>query len=245
MLSKSAAKTFFLGGTALCSVALVLLTIDTVGRVPAQTHADRITPAVARGKDLWDSSNCMGCHTLMGEGAYYAPELTRVHSRRGDEFIRMMLRDPEAMFPNQRRMQRYDFSPQQIEDIVAFLTWVDGMDLNGFPAAPVLAAALPTAPNAPAAISGHVDLAGAPAVFGQLCTACHSIGGSGGNVGPALDGIADRKDPASLARWLRDPQAEKPGTAMPRLPLTDAHIQELVTWLSTMHSNNATGGTTP
>jgi nitric oxide reductase subunit C len=52
----------------------------------------------------------MGCHTLMGEGAYYAPELTRVYRARGPAFIRAMLRDPAAMYPGQRQMQNYHFT---------------------------------------------------------------------------------------------------------------------------------------
>ena len=42
---------------------------------------------------------------LLGEGAYYAPELTRVYARRGPDFIAAMLRDPEAMYPGQRRSE--------------------------------------------------------------------------------------------------------------------------------------------
>ncbi len=87
MLSKSAAKKFFLIGTVICSGCFVVLTIDTAQRVPKQTHAENITPEVIHGKDLWDHNNCMGCHTLMGEGGYYAPELTKVYERRGEAFV--------------------------------------------------------------------------------------------------------------------------------------------------------------
>ncbi len=233
MLSKSAAKAFFLGGTVVCSLAFVGLTVDTIGRVPAQTRQEDLTEEAIRGKHLWDSSNCMGCHTIMGEGAYYAPELTRVYSRRGPDFIRMMLRDPEAMYPGQRRMQNYHFSDRQIEDLVAFLEWVDGMDLNGFPPAPVLAMA--AAPTAAAAATQ-------PAVFNQICVACHAVGGRGGSVGPALDGVADRFEPDYLERWLRDPSSVRPGTAMPQLPLTDAQVTEVVAWLGTLHAPAAAGG---
>ncbi len=226
MLSKSAARAFFVAGTALCSVVFVGLTVDTFQRIPAQTNADAITPEVVRGKDLWDHNNCMGCHTLLGEGAYYAPELTRVHSRRGEQFIRQMLRDPAAMYPGQRRMQQYDFSEQEIDDLVAFLRWVDGMDLNGFPPAPTIA----MAGSAPAP-----DATGArPRTFDQMCTACHAVGGRGGQVGPALDGVADRLDAEYLNRWLRDPAAVKPGTLMPNLHLTEPQVAELVTYLSTL-----------
>ena len=227
MLSKKAARAFFLVGTAVCSLAFVGLTVDTFNRIPAQTHAAQITPAVARGKDLWDHSNCMGCHTLLGEGGYYAPELTRVYRRRGPDFIRAMLRNPEAMYPGQRRMQNYHFTEAQFDDLVAFLRWIDGMDLNGFPARPTLASA---SPEVTATASAR------PQVFNQICVACHAIGGSGGAVGPALDRVGDRLQPDYLDRWLRNPSAVKPGTAMPRLPLTDAQVSELVTFLSHQRS---------
>ena len=80
----------------------------------------------------------MGCHTILGEGAYYAPELTKVYERRGPEFIKAMLRDPEAMYPGQRRMVKYDFTDEEMEAMVAFLKWIGEMDLNGFPPEPTL-----------------------------------------------------------------------------------------------------------
>ncbi|HEY5870155.1 MAG TPA: c-type cytochrome [Candidatus Tectomicrobia bacterium] len=54
----------------------LLLTIDTIRRVPAQTKQQNLTEQVVHGKHLWERNNCMGCHTLLGEGAYYAPELS-------------------------------------------------------------------------------------------------------------------------------------------------------------------------
>ena len=32
-----------------------------------------MTPAVVAGKHVWHRKNCINCHTLLGEGAYYAP----------------------------------------------------------------------------------------------------------------------------------------------------------------------------
>lgn len=226
MLSKSAARAFFLGGTALCAVAFLGLTVDTFARIPAQTHQGEITDAVRRGKDLWDRSNCMGCHTLLGEGAYYAPELTKVFERRGPVFIRAMLTDPEKMYPGQRRMWKYDFSERDKDDLIAFFQWIGKMDLNGFPPKPTLAPMATT--------TGLATTADRPQIFNQLCVACHSLGGQGGQVGPALDGVGNRKTPAEIAAWLADPPAIKPGTQMPKLPLTDGQRQELTAFLSTL-----------
>ncbi len=226
MLSKSAARAFFLGGTALCVVAFVGLTIDTFSRIPAQTRQGEITDAVRRGKHLWDRSNCMGCHTLLGEGAYYAPELTKVYERRGPVFIREMLTDPEKMYPGQRRMWKYDFSERDKDDLIAFFDWIGKMDLNGFPPKPTLAQVATT--------TGLATTADRPQIFNQLCVACHALGGQGGQVGPALDGVGGRMAPAQIAAWLADPPAIKPGTQMPKLPLTDGQRQELTAFLSTL-----------
>lgn len=73
-----------------------------------------------------------------------------------------------------------------------------------------------------------------PAIVDQVCVACHSIGGQGGNVGPAFDGVGSRRTAPDLDRWLKDPQAYKPGTAMPKIDMTDAQRQELVAWLSSL-----------
>lgn len=223
MLSKSAAKAFFLGGTALCSSVFLGMTYDTFQQIPKQTNAAGITDSVKRGKDLWDSNNCMGCHTLFGEGAYYAPELTRVYERRGPAFMTAMLKDPQAMFPGQRQMTNYHFKDAEIADLVAFFQWAGTVDLNGFPAKPSLG---PTAPRAEAMAATQ------PPIFSQLCTSCHSIGGAGGTVGPALDGVGTRRDHDYLVRWLENPQAIKPGTTMPKLPLSEAQIGELAAFLS-------------
>jgi nitric oxide reductase subunit C len=231
LLSKSAARRFFLGGTAVCFGAFVLLTLDTLRRIPAQTNQAAMNESVVRGKHLWDRKNCMGCHTLLGEGAYYAPELTRVYERRGPDFIGAMLRDPAAMYPGQRRMQNYGFTEDEITDLTAFLQWIGTMDLNGFPAKPHFGqvAVSSDAGAGPLAAQGN-----RPLVFNQLCIACHSLGGQGGTVGPALDGVGSRIDAETIRKRLNDPTSVKADAKMPKLPLSQETITELVAFLSNL-----------
>lgn len=224
MLAKSQAKWFFLGGTALFSVAFLALTVDSLGQVAARSNEQALSESAIRGKKTWDKSNCMGCHTIFGEGAYYAPELTKVVERRGKDWIAAFLKDPEAMFPGQRRMVNYHFDDAQIADLIAFFTWIGNVDTNGFPAKPDLAPSA-SPPRASA------RLARAPSTFKTVCVACHSVDGQGGKVGPALDDVASRFSPDKLDAWLSNPAAVKPGTAMPNLALSPAVRAELVTWL--------------
>jgi hypothetical protein len=49
-----------------------------VADLPKRDNRANLTPAVAAGKKVWEVNNCIGCHTLLGEGAYFAPELGNV-----------------------------------------------------------------------------------------------------------------------------------------------------------------------
>ncbi len=228
MLSKSQARLFFIGGTIFFSTIFILLTVDTVANIDPRQHTENLTKSVIHGKQIWEAENCMGCHTILGEGAYYAPELTKVVDRRGKEWISVFLRDPEAMFPGQRRMVKYDFSDQDIEDVIAFLAWIGEIDTNGFPPEPDLMPA--TTITSVAATSASEP----PAYFNNVCVACHAFQGNGGNVGPALDSVGQRYTRNELDLWLADPPSVKPGTAMPNLNLSDATRTELVEWLLTL-----------
>ena len=141
MLSKSQAKMFFLSMTAGFSAVFLWLTVDSISQVPARSHEDQLTPAAVRGKMLWETNNCMGCHTIFGEGAYYAPELTKVVDRRGAAWIKMFIKNPAAMYPGRRQMVQYDFTEAEIDDLVAFFTWIGNVDTNGFPFKPDMAPA--------------------------------------------------------------------------------------------------------
>ena len=238
MLSKKQARTFFLGGTGVFFAAFLALTVDSMRQIPAQTNANKITPAVVRGKHIWEDNNCMGCHTLFGEGAYYAPELTKVVSRRGKDWIRVFLKDPQAMFPGQRKMVQYNFTPEQIEDAIAFLEWCGNVDLNGFPPEPPLAQKL-AATNATAA-PGVLLPKPVPAIFTTgTCIGCHSIAGEGGAAGaligaPPLDGVSARKTREETAAWIRDPHKVKADTKMPDLVpavVSEEQLTEIVNYL--------------
>ena len=47
------------------------------------TDESKLTPSVVAGKHVWEKHSCINCHTLLGEGAYFAPELGNVWVRYG------------------------------------------------------------------------------------------------------------------------------------------------------------------
>jgi len=132
MLSKKQARAFFLGGTLITFLVFIGLTVFSLSKSQDQTNRENITEQVVRGKKLWESNNCMGCHTLLGEGGYYAPELTKVIDRRGKGYIKAVLMTPIPWEPNGRKMVAYGFSKEEAEDLIAFFDWIGNIDLNGF-----------------------------------------------------------------------------------------------------------------
>ncbi|MFZ2285346.1 MAG: cytochrome c [Lutibacter sp.] len=139
MLSKKQARAFFLGGTLVTFLVFIGLTIYSFSKGNDQTNQENLTAEVVRGKEIWESNNCMGCHTLLGEGAYYAPELTKVIDRlnirydgNGEQVIKSILMSPSPWQLNGRKMVAYGMTEQEATDVVAFFNWIGKIDLNGF-----------------------------------------------------------------------------------------------------------------
>lgn len=132
MLSKKQARAFFLGGTVVTFLIFIGLTVYSLSAAQDQSNIENLSESAIRGKYLWEKNNCMGCHTLMGEGGYYAPELTKVVERRGEAYIKAALMSPVPWQPSGRKMVKYEMTKAQANDMVEFFKWVGEIDLNGF-----------------------------------------------------------------------------------------------------------------
>ena len=102
-----------------------------------------------------------------------------------------------------------------------------------------VAAAAQAAPPAANAERGRA------AIARHGCVACHVVPGMdnpGSNVGPPLDKVATRgyiagvlaNTPANMERWLRDPPAVDPLTAMPNLHLSEQEVRDIAAYLYTL-----------
>jgi mono/diheme cytochrome c family protein len=66
------------------------------------------------------------------------------------------------------------------------------------------------------------------------CHRCHAIGEVGSPMAPNLSHIGRKHGADYLRQWLRDPQSLRPSAHMPALELTDADIDTLAAYLSTL-----------
>jgi len=206
-MTKATTRRFFWGGTVLFTAVFIGLTIHTHTTIGERTNTDALTPDVVRGLTVWERYNCENCHTLMGEGAYYAPDLTKIVGQRGRPYLQLFLADPSAFYSAERDgrlMPTLGLSEGEIDDVISFLDWVGNVDLNGWPPRPILVAGV--AARGLPGVEGVADSA-APGLRGKAlfdgeggCAACHSIAAEVTLVGASMAGIPER-----AVRRIEDP----------------------------------------
>lgn len=134
--TKSTARNIYLGGGVFSFLLLLGLTMDTMERLPERDHRENITEEVVLGKKVWEDNNCIGCHTLMGEGAYFAPELGNVYDRFGQdkELIKELIRSrPVEGIAGRRSMPQFNLTEEELEGVAEFLKWTSEIDDSNWP----------------------------------------------------------------------------------------------------------------
>jgi nitric oxide reductase subunit C len=134
--TKTMARNIFYGGSAFFVFIFLALSFDTVGSLPERDHRENITPQVVLGKKVWEDNNCIGCHTLMGEGAYFAPELANVYNRFGESkeaIIGFIKSRPVDGIPGRRSMPQFNLSDEELEGVAEFLKWTSEINDANWP----------------------------------------------------------------------------------------------------------------
>ena len=140
--TKSMARNIFYGGTVFFLLLFLALTFDTSMALPERDQRAQLDTStevgrkIAHGKMLWETNNCIGCHTLLGEGAYFAPELGNVYVRFGNnkEAIKAFIQSrPADGIPGRRSMPQFNFNDEELEAIAEFLKYSSEIDTAGWP----------------------------------------------------------------------------------------------------------------
>ena len=226
----TAAPFFFVAGTTIFGVIFIGLTIHSHTRFAELTNADAITPDVIAGKHVWHRKNCINCHTLLGEGAYYAPDLTKIAQHRGDAYLRQFLQDPSRYYSEERHgrlMQPAAFESNHARHRFPPLSHIDNK--LAAPSDPrhgrisagiVLGSAQPEAACRPVAL-GAALFSRSPPPF----SVCHSL-------------QENASSSAALAAWRRGPAS----SCEPRLQVLGPHAGDYIReslWTRRLHRARA------
>ena len=101
------------------------------------------------GKLGEQAKNCMDCHTILGNGAYYAPDLTKAWldpawgpdgamqaltgKNTKEEAMAEFLQHPDQYPTHARMMPDLGITAKEAKGLVAFLKHLSSIDTNGFP----------------------------------------------------------------------------------------------------------------
>ena len=205
-MTKRHTRLFFIGGTLLFAAIFAGLTIDSHRQFGELTNAENITEEVIEGKHVWHRQNCINCHTLFGEGAYYAPDLTKITQQRGEAYLTAFLRDPSQFYSEEvhrRLMPNPNLTDTEIAQVIAFLDWVANVDNQGWPPRPIVVSS--GAMQGATADQGQRTreaVSEEPTERGQevfrspamACQACHSTTPGVTLAGPSMAGVYGRAE---------------------------------------------------
>lgn len=142
IMTKTMARNIFYGGSLFFVVVFIGLSIDSHLHIVRVSTADaELTESVAAGKRIWEREACVNCHTILGEGAYFAPEVGNVMTRWD------VADDPEDAFETlkawfeaqptgvegRRQMPNFELSDEEFRALSDFLLWVNKIRTQDWP----------------------------------------------------------------------------------------------------------------
>ena len=186
-------------------------------------------PAGAFG-EVYERYKCYVCHRFNGYGGTLAPDLSFEGSRVRRPWLVAFLKNPQTLRPTLTlRMPQFNMTDQEAATLGDYLAMVT------------------QSPAVNLASVASKDLTPEAARLGKQlyevkyqCQSCHTIGSSGGYVGPNLSNVGNWMNAAWIEKWLRNPQAFVPGTIEPRRTLPDQEVTALTAYLMTLRQGGST-----
>lgn len=212
------------------TTAILSMTGPAIPNQPQKTIVERphsnYRPDGAAGQ-LYDKFRCSTCHTFRGNGGTLAPDLSYEGSRSNREWLVQFLMNPQTIRPSLTvRMPRFGMTRADAETLADYIS-----------------STLQKAEVKPASAHFTPEMAERGKSLFETkyaCQSCHTIGSSGGYVGPSLNGAGDWLTPAWIESWLRNPQALVPGASEPKQPISENEIRDITAYLLTLKQAPAT-----
>ena len=194
------------------------LTVAAVRSTPATPQIDvtsiagpepwqSLTPVELAGAGHFLSEGCQSCHTEGGKGI--GPDLINRTKKRDTQWLIAHFRNPQPG----SNMPAVQLTGGQMSALATFL----------LKASPETATILQTAP--PFATEG------ASIYMKHQCGACHLVNGHGSKLGPALNGLAQRRQRDWIEEHFVNPQKLSPGTSMPPYKFSSKEMDRITSYL--------------
>ena len=208
----------------------------------AQCHTEENfagTPLVAKGRKLFFSQNCYGCHKIEGiSDGTLGPELTEAGKKFRVDYLWESVVDPTANMATSV-MPNFHLKPDDVKALVVFLKSRRGMNFAETGLAryeAVLNSKKPSAAPAEKApeLTGPALVAkGKDLVEQHSCGACHKVGERDGGIAPdlTLEGLA--RDADWIYDHFKEPKSRTADSIMPTFRFPDSDFRAMTAFLLT------------
>jgi mono/diheme cytochrome c family protein len=172
--------------TTLLGLALILGAGATLAGASRPNGPDTLVGDPARGRRVYVQKSCVDCHAVMGRGGKIGPDLATVGKGRSHNRLVAKLWDHLPLMADRYHEEGLAWptiNPGEMEDLSVYLFYLNFFDRPG-------------------------DFGkGKKAFADKLCITCHSIGGQGARVGPALDSFGANSSPLKIVSrmWSHGP----------------------------------------
>jgi mono/diheme cytochrome c family protein len=207
----------------------------------AQCHTESNfagTPHVNRGRQLFYSMNCYGCHKIegMSEGTL-GPELSEAGRKFKLDYLWESIADPRANLETSF-MPKFSVSDEDTRALVIFLKSRRGVNFAETSLQRYKAQLDNIAVVVP---PGTAEAKGRQLVIDRACTACHKLGDRDGGIAPDLSFEGLVRDSAWLMDHFVNPRSRMPDSIMPAFRFPQDDFQQLSTYLASLKTPPALG----
>jgi cytochrome c-type protein NapC len=192
-------------------------------------------PVNVRGKGIFNSQGCSGCHGETGGGGT-GPALAHLSSHYSAIQVAAVQKGITAiLYAPTAKMKAGGMVPLSLNgaDMEALVSYVSSVGQASV--APAAASSAPgSSKSAAGSPTGNATTAQGKSIFdSQHCNGCHGEAGVGGS-GPALTHTSSQYPPAQLTAVLKAPTAQMKAAGMVPLTVSDADMKALVAYVSSL-----------
>jgi sulfur oxidation c-type cytochrome SoxX len=217
----------------------------------AQCHTEENfagTPLVDKGRKLFFSTNCYGCHKIEGlSDGTLGPELSEVGKKFRIDYLWESIVDPRANLATSA-MPNFHLPKDDVKALVIFLKSRRGMNfaetsLQRYRLAslsanqPVESTAKEPELTGPALAARGRDL-----IAERACTACHKLLDKDGGIAPDLTYEGLERDGEWLFDHFKSPRSRTPDSIMPAFRFADDEFRAMSAYLATLKTKPASAG---
>jgi cbb3-type cytochrome oxidase cytochrome c subunit len=190
------------------------------------------TPFLAEGAELFKTKACYGCHQVdrISNGKL-GPALTRVGGKWPIEYLEESILEPKAN-NHESMMPTMDLTEREVKALTIYLKSLTGENLvEG--SVTQYEAVRQWKSEPPGEVPATLE-SGRQVFEDKACTACHSVLGEGGEIGPDLSVYGLQRTKEWMIQHHVDPRSLVGGSIMPDFTYSESELEALGLYLSSL-----------